>query len=253
MKTKPINPLPGVFVRASLQSVRVTPAAFNRWPWSGLAFPCKGNLSRSAVFSFERESMDLHGDDIPETIQGDAACALADDCKALCLFHQSFINPEEGATLLRILSGNETRATRKAWETFIADVQTMEAKRGADAAEWIAMQSWGGRVSSPRDARASARAFLKAYEDGSPSIFDSLPDWREGDCLLSDALILDGFSSYSQRRERARDALETLGFREELERRAEDLDETRREVWESSFWDTLCKSAAGMEEGEESA
>ena len=249
MKNKKLNPLPGVTVGRSLQTVTVSPSGFKAWPWSGLAYPCKGSLSRRAVFSFDPGSMDLNGDEIPASIDA-AAGALADDCKALCLFLQSFIDPADGCALLRCIHDAETDSP--AWDAFHADLMKEESKRGAGCAEWTAMESWGGRVGCPRKARESAAAFLKAYDEGDPCLYDGMPAWREGDSLQSSAEILHGFSAHSQRFDRAREALETLGLAETFADICARLDDERREAWEAGFWETLCQSAnsaAGIEEG----
>jgi hypothetical protein len=247
MKNKKLNPLPGVTVGRSLQTVTVSPSGFKSWPWSGLAYPCKGSLSRRAVFSFDHGSMDLNGDEIPASIDA-AAGALADDCKALCLFLQSFIDPADGCALLRCI--HDTSADSPAWNAFHADLMKEERKRGAGCAEWAAMESWGGRVGCPRKARESAAAFLKAHDDGDPCLHEGMPAWGEGDTLQSSAEILHGFNAYSQRFDRAREALETLGLAETFADICCRLDDERREAWESGFWETLCQSAisaAGIE------
>jgi hypothetical protein len=194
--------------------------------------------------------MDLCDGEIPASIEGSSASALAEDCKALCLFLQSFINPADGCDLLRCI--HDTLKDSPAWETFHADCMKDERKRGASAAEWVAMESWGGRVSCPRQARESAVAFLKAHDEGDPCLYDGMPAWGEGDTLQSSAEIFHGFSAYSQRFDRARDALETLGLAETFRDICARLDDERQREWEQGFWDTLCTSAAsaaGIEEG----
>ena len=249
MKQNQIQMIPGVFISPSLQSVRVSPAAFQAWPWSGLAFPCKGEASREIQFNFEKGSMDLADGDFPETVNESAISSLADDCKALCLFLQSFMDPFQGAELFSFL--HECKGPSIRMDEIQDEITENERKRGAGAGEWVAMESWGGRVSRPSQARESARLFIKDLENGK-ELFCDPPRWYEGDCVISSTLILQGFTCLSQRTDQAREAIETLCLLDTFEEMANGLDEIRQQEWESAFYGELERSARSVLEGEES-
>jgi hypothetical protein len=55
----------------------------------------------------------------------------------------------------------------------IAKAEKLGKEHGENAAQWVAQDSWGGRVASSRQSEENARAFLKGIEEGDPMIMDS--------------------------------------------------------------------------------
>lgn len=62
--------------------------------------------------------------------------------------------------------------TEAQWKAALAKAKGLGHSHGANSAEWIIQDSWGGRVSRPSQADQAARAFLKGYEDGDPAVMD---------------------------------------------------------------------------------
>lgn len=58
-------------------------------------------------------------------------------------------------------------------EKAIKEAESLGKSHGENAAQWIAQDSWGGRVASSRQSEENARAFLKGIEEGDPMIMDS--------------------------------------------------------------------------------
>jgi hypothetical protein len=64
--------------------------------------------------------------------------------------------------------------TTKAYiEKAIKEAEILGKSHGENAAQWVAQDSWGGRVASSRQSEENARAFLKGIEEGDPMIMDS--------------------------------------------------------------------------------
>jgi hypothetical protein len=64
--------------------------------------------------------------------------------------------------------------TTKAYiEKVIKEAEKLGKAHGENAAQWVAQDSWGGRVASSRQSEENARAFLKGIEEGDPMIMDS--------------------------------------------------------------------------------
>jgi len=57
------------------------------------------------------------------------------------------------------------------WKAALAKAKGLGHVHGANAAEWIIQESWGGRAG--RNADSTAKAFLKGYEDGDPQVMDA--------------------------------------------------------------------------------
>jgi hypothetical protein len=58
-------------------------------------------------------------------------------------------------------------------EKAIKEAEKLGKEHGENAAQWVAQDSWGGRVASSRQSEENARAFLKGIEEGDPIIMDS--------------------------------------------------------------------------------
>jgi hypothetical protein len=58
-------------------------------------------------------------------------------------------------------------------EKAIKEAESLGKYHGENAAQWVAQDSWGGRVASSRQSEENARAFLKGIEEGDPMIMDS--------------------------------------------------------------------------------
>jgi len=59
-------------------------------------------------------------------------------------------------------------------EVAITKASELGSKAGKSAAGWYEQDSWGGRVSSLSKSQDNARAFLKAYDDGDPCLYDGI-------------------------------------------------------------------------------
>jgi len=58
------------------------------------------------------------------------------------------------------------------WKAALAKAKGLGHKDGANAAEWVIQDSWGGRVSRPGQADQAARAFLKMWDEGDTGTLD---------------------------------------------------------------------------------
>lgn len=156
----------GISVSIETMTVSVPPIAFNEWPWSGKAWPCKNETSQTHLFVFEDVSMDLV--DI-STKDGDKMRhdplmldAMVTDCKTIlnaCLEGCGF-------ALQAMLAVNP----------YEAEVRAKDAgyRSGENSAHWIAQESFGGRTND-RDVVPNAKRFLEMLDDCDPALFDGLP------------------------------------------------------------------------------
>lgn len=243
MKTKPKHhcPIDGVKINPDAATVSVSPSAFNRWPWSGLSFPCKGDLTETVRLCFDAETFDLadvEGDTL--RIDPSALSALAEDCKALLTVYDCAVCPIDATKLLRGLYAGELPEG-------LAAAEEEGRKDGDSRAGWIEQESWGGRVADAREAKANALAFIEA--DGETLWQSDCLD-TPGDWLIGSAFLLSHYWIDSQRFDACRDALKVLCLAETLEDLGETVEDLRRSAFVDSCADCLmqsARSAAGLD------
>jgi len=145
---------------------------------------------------------------------------------------------EDWKILLGAIDGNE-----KDRATLLGYCAEYGARRGKGAAEWAAMELWGGRVGSARKAADTARAFLKGYDDGDPAVYDGMPHYGEGDTWSAEALPLALTWAYIQRFDAARDALRGMIDYSDYADLCELCEETARQAFDDARDGELISSA----------
>lgn len=157
----------GISVCIETSTVMVPPMAFNEWPWSGKAWPCKTSANETYLFAFEDVSMDLV--DIStkggEKMMHDPLMldAMATDCRTIlngCLEGCGF-------ALMAMLTSTP----------YEAEVRAKDAgyRSGENSAHWIAQDSFGGRTRD-RDMVPNAKRFLEMLDACDPALYDGLPE-----------------------------------------------------------------------------
>jgi hypothetical protein len=136
------------------------------------------------------------------------------------------LNPEAN-TMSTITDEKFTLALQRA--------EKIGERHGKNGAEWVAQDTWGGRVSSARGKEA-ARAFLRGYEYGDPEILDSYASpnlsGEYADGYTPDELLRDCFES--------RQDIADLEPEE-----ADEICRAYEIASDETFWNTLSASALG--------
>jgi hypothetical protein len=160
-----ININPGIIVCTETLEVKIDQMAFFHWPWSGKAWPCKTESRHIVIFSFEENGDDdITLVDITNDAGHDALMidAMAQDAKAI---------------LVACLSGCDYAVRclfAERWHSALEKAKDAGHRAGADAGEWIAQDSFGGRTKD-KDIVPNAKKFLAMHDEGDPALYDGLP------------------------------------------------------------------------------
>ena len=159
-----ININPGIIVCTETMTVTIDHMAFYQWPWSGKKWPGKTDSIHSVSFSFEENGeKDITLCDIRNDEGQDEAMigAMATDAKAIlvaCLHGCDFA--------VRCLFADR-------WHSALERAKEAGHSAGADSAEWIAQDSFGGRTKD-KAIVPNAKRFLAMHEEGDPAIYEGL-------------------------------------------------------------------------------
>lgn len=178
----------GISVSIETMTVSVPPMAFNEWPWSGKAWPCKTSTNQTYLFAFEENGAhDITCVDISTTggdkIMHDGLMldAMVFDAKSIlvaCLEGCGF-------ALMAMFASNP----------YEAEVRAKDAgyRSGENSAHWIAQDSFGGRTKD-REMVPNAKRFLEMLDACDPALYDGLPfsplsGEYAGDILAKDVVM----------------------------------------------------------------
>lgn len=235
-----ININPGIIVCTESMKVTIDHMAFFQWPWSGKAWPCKTDSLHSVSFSFEENGdKDITCVDMTNTEGHDGLMidAMATDAKAIlvaCLHGCDFA--------VRNLFADR-------WHPPLESAKDAGHRAGADSAEWIAQESFGGRTKD-KEIVPNAKKFLAMHEEGDSALYDGLPGSPlsgeyAGDLLPKD-LICDALELNESSYDALHDFAQAIDMEDSLESLKEQICSSYEEAYSDSMMSRLVEIAQGI-------
>jgi hypothetical protein len=237
-RTIKINP--GIIVCTESMTVTIDHMAFFQWPWSGKAWPCKTDSLHSVSFSFEENGeKDITLVGITQDAGHDEAMigAMATDAKAIlvaCLHGCDFA--------VRNLFADR-------WHPPLEKAKDAGHRAGADSAEWIAQESFGGRTKD-KEIVPNAKRFLAMHDEGDPALYDGLPcsplsGEYAGDLLPKD-LICDVLDLNDSSYDALHDFAQAIDMEDSLESLKDQICSSYEEEHSDAMMSRLVEIAQGI-------